>query len=293
MSDIPTEPILAKRVADSLAMMFEGTVTHAAGYKASIPTSTDGHIVCVPLIGVPNYVVSLRGNSRGCVALASAMFNCAKHLTNQSMIDDAMCELANMVAGQIKNLMARDHQIGTPSVLADDATLQGSVALVGARMHVGDTESEIDVIIAEFKPQVLPEPVAEPVMQGPAIVIAEDDEVTLGYLKAVIQSAGMRVVSEAKDGKQALDDIRRLRPDAVCLDINMPQLSGLQVLATVRKEIPDAIVFLVSSFATAENVREAILLRATGIIVKPFVKARIISELERALAQRAKRRAAA
>jgi two-component system, chemotaxis family, chemotaxis protein CheY len=190
-----------------------------------------------------------------------------------------------MVAGQVKSLMARHHQIGVPSMLATDAVLADAHGLVGAGVYIGDTSAAIDVVIAEFRPALSEvETCAEP--PAPSLVIAEDDEVTLGFLKAVVSAAGLRLVAEARDGLQALEAIRQHRPDVVCLDINMPGLTGLQVLAKVRKALPDTIVFMVSSFATAENVREALTLRADGIIVKPFVKARIISEIERALAQR-------
>jgi two-component system chemotaxis response regulator CheY len=285
MSEPLTEQVLAKRVADAIRMTFDGPVTAAQNYSTHLPRLSDGRVVTVPLIGTPNLLVSLRVNESGGLALATAMFGCSKKLTTAAMIDDALCELANMVAGQIKALTAREHQIGVPSVLQDEASIVGARAFMGTRLHVGDTESEVDVAIADFQPEMI-DAVASLAATVPTILLAEDDAVTLAFLKAAVQSAGMNVVAESRNGQQALEDIRRLRPAVACLDINMPEMTGLEVLAVIRKEMPGAIVFLISSFATAENVREAIRLRANGIIVKPFVKARIVGEIEKALSQR-------
>ena len=285
-AEIPTSGILAKRVADALHMMFEGPVHIVDGHLPDIPKLSNGRVVVVPIVGDPTYLVTLQANVPGSVALASAMFSCAKKLTTQAMIDDAMCELASMVAGQIRSLMARDHQVGTPSMVDSDGNLAGAERVVSARLTIGDADSLIDAMVANFDtPQTSSEEVPRETI-GPTIMIAEDDEVTLQFVKAAVEDAAMTVVSEARNGTQALSDFRRLRPDVSCLDINMPELTGLQVLAAIRKDAPDAIVFLVSSFATVENVREAIHLKASGIIVKPFIKARIVTEIERALALR-------
>ena len=283
MDTLPTRESLAKCVSDAIRMTFDGQLKVDDHFSVQLPTRTDGRVVTVPLIGEPMYLVTLKSNADAGVVLASAMFNCAKKLTVPSMVDDALRELANMTTGQIKNIMARDHQIGVPSALTNDTTLAGARVLVGMRLQVGDAASLLEAAIVDFQ---LPATVAATPELGYTVTIAEDDEVTLGFLKATLQSAGMRVVAVAAEGHKALEDIRRLRPDVICLDINMPGIDGLQVLAQVRKEMPSAIVFLVSAFATADNVREAMQLRANGIIVKPFNTVRIVAEMQRALSQR-------
>jgi two-component system chemotaxis response regulator CheY len=118
------------------------------------------------------------------------------------------------------------------------------------------------------------------------VLIADDDDVARALLKAALISIGMRVVGEVRDGKAALSDFQRLRPDVICLDIEMPEMKGLEVLSKIRREAPNAFVFLISAFATAQNVRGAMQLRADGIIAKPFNKDKVTGEIQRAFARR-------
>ena len=117
------------------------------------------------------------------------------------------------------------------------------------------------------------------------VVIADDDEVTRSLLRGLLRTAGLNVVGEAADGARALDMIRKKKPQIICLDIEMPEMSGLEVLAKIREETAPAIVLMITAATTGENVRSAIAGHADGIIAKPFNTAKIIGELERAIAR--------
>jgi hypothetical protein len=69
--------------------------------------------------------VALSSNESGCAALGAAMFSCAPAALDASMIDDSLCELVNMTAGQIRLLMALDQALGLPRVGAGGG--QGAV----------------------------------------------------------------------------------------------------------------------------------------------------------------------
>jgi two-component system, chemotaxis family, chemotaxis protein CheY len=118
------------------------------------------------------------------------------------------------------------------------------------------------------------------------VFIADDDEVARALLKSLLVASGMNVVGEAADGKQALADIKRLSPDIVCLDIDMPMMSGLDVLARVRGTNDRMIALIVTASPTAQNVREAIQVKADGVIAKPFSQEKIHSEITRAAARK-------
>lgn len=116
--------------------------------------------------------------------------------------------------------------------------------------------------------------------------IADDDDTARALLKSVLTAAGLNVIGEAADGKQALSEIKRLNPDVACLDIDMPQMSGLDVLARVRAAHDKMIALIVTASPTAQNVREAIQVRADGVIAKPFNQEKISSEISRAAARK-------
>ena len=118
------------------------------------------------------------------------------------------------------------------------------------------------------------------------VLIAEDDEIVRGLLRALLRVAGLNVVAEASNGERALAAYRAHRPQIVCLDIDMPGVNGLDVLSQIRSVSAETIVLMISAETTSENTRKAIADKADGIIAKPFNTARVMSEIHRALRQR-------
>ena len=61
-------------------------------------------------------------------------------------------------------------------------------------------------------------------------------------------SETMTIVGEAADGEEALELVRRERPDVVITDLVMPRLNGVEVTARIRKELPDTKIILMTSY---------------------------------------------
>ena len=118
------------------------------------------------------------------------------------------------------------------------------------------------------------------------VLIADDDDIARGLLKGVLQASGLNVVADVADGKHALAEIKRLLPDVVCLDIDMPQMNGLEVLARLRIDNTKLIVLIVTASPTTQNVQAAMQAKADGVIAKPFNQAKIKSEIDRAIARK-------
>jgi two-component system chemotaxis response regulator CheY len=118
------------------------------------------------------------------------------------------------------------------------------------------------------------------------VLIADDDDTARGLLKNVLQASGLHVVGDVADGKLALSETKRLLPDVVCLDIDMPLMSGLDVLARLRVDNSKLIALIITASPTAQNVREAIQVKADGVIAKPFNQQKIKNEIDRAAARK-------
>lgn len=125
------------------------------------------------------------------------------------------------------------------------------------------------------------------ILAGRTAIIADDDEIVRGLLRALLRVAGLEVLAEANSGERTLAAYRKHRPQIVCLDIHMPGMNGLDVLSEIRKMSAETIILIVSAATTEENTRKAIDEKADGIIAKPFNMSRVTSEIERALRQRA------
>ena len=106
--------------------------------------------------------------------------------------------------------------------------------------------------------------------QRAIILVVDDTPVNLQLCKGLLD--GIFDVRLAKSGKMALDAVKKLQPDVILLDIEMPDMSGLEVKTEMNKnpdfkEIP---VIFVTSHATEQLVVKAVEHGAADYVVKPF-----------------------
>ena len=89
-----------------------------------------------------------------------------------------------------------------------------------------------------------------------------------GVLRAIGSRAELELVGQAADGREALAEIARLRPQVALLDVRMPGLAGPQVLAAVKRERFATRVILLSAHVESESVYEAVAAGASGYLSK-------------------------
>jgi DNA-binding NarL/FixJ family response regulator len=112
------------------------------------------------------------------------------------------------------------------------------------------------------------------------ILLADDHALVRAGLRALINAMpGFEVIGEAEDGSEALRLIGELHPDVALVDISMPRLNGLEVVARASAEHPGTRVIMLSMHALEEYVHRALMAGAVGYLVKNADK----GELEQAL----------
>jgi DNA-binding NarL/FixJ family response regulator len=94
------------------------------------------------------------------------------------------------------------------------------------------------------------------------ILIADDHELVRRSLRSLLGRQPEWKVYEAADGKAAIDETRRVRPDVAILDIVMPVMSGIEAAYEMRRLAPDTKIILMSSHYTREEA--AVLARIFG-----------------------------
>jgi CheY-like chemotaxis protein len=99
--------------------------------------------------------------------------------------------------------------------------------------------------------------------------------------RALLESEGYEVVGAAADASEALTAVERLAPDAVLLDVNLPDSSGFEVAARLARERPATLVLLTSTHGRDDFERLAVQSGARGFVVKDDLSG---AELERLLA---------
>ena len=88
-------------------------------------------------------------------------------------------------------------------------------------------------------------------------------------LRAAIDSApDMSVVGEAVDGRDAIEGFRAHRPDVALLDLQMPRMDGLQAIAAIREEFPDARLVILTTYPGDARVKQALVLGAMAYLLK-------------------------
>ncbi|MFI6387704.1 response regulator [Nonomuraea sp. NPDC050547] len=115
------------------------------------------------------------------------------------------------------------------------------------------------------------------------VLVVDDDfmvaRIHSGY---VARMPGFEVVAAAHTGNDALEAVRRFRPDLVLLDIYLPDLSGLDVL----KALNDVDVLMISAARDLPTVREAMRSGAVNYLIKPFTAAALADRLRQYAASR-------
>jgi len=106
-------------------------------------------------------------------------------------------------------------------------------------------------------------------------LIADDVVDMRMLLKKVLQGLECNVLDKVADGAAAIEKIDLLKPDIVFLDIDMPGVSGLQVLDNLKKKNSEVFRVIVSGQNTVENIKEAIARGANAFVVKPYSVSKI------------------
>ena len=103
-------------------------------------------------------------------------------------------------------------------------------------------------------------------------VLIVDDDFMVAKVHAGFVSAldGFEVVGTASTGTQALEDVVRLRPDLVLLDVYLPDVSGLDLLGALREAAPEVDVLVISAAREADTVRRALRGGIVHYLMKPF-----------------------
>jgi DNA-binding NtrC family response regulator len=113
------------------------------------------------------------------------------------------------------------------------------------------------------------------------ILIVDDEENIRLILEHVFTDAGYRVETAA-DGLQALEKMKRFRPEIVLLDKNMPRMDGLETLRQIRLRHPAAVVVMITAHGDVASTVEAMKQGAYDFIEKPFDNDKMLLLMERA-----------
>lgn len=101
-------------------------------------------------------------------------------------------------------------------------------------------------------------------------IICDDEGIVREALSNIIMKEGYHRITLTKNGKQLLDALDKKKPNMIFLDINLPDMNGLELLKKIKERSPKIKVIMVTADTSEETKNQAIQLGADAYITKPF-----------------------
>lgn len=100
------------------------------------------------------------------------------------------------------------------------------------------------------------------------VLLVDDHLLLLEGLTNLLSSHGITVLGEAHDGREAVQMARDLRPDVILMDLQMPEVNGLEATRLIKAEMPDVQIVILTSSTHDQDLFEAIKSGACGYLLK-------------------------
>jgi DNA-binding NarL/FixJ family response regulator len=114
------------------------------------------------------------------------------------------------------------------------------------------------------------------------ILLAEDQTLMRQGLKTILElERGLEVVGEAEDGKAAVKLALQLRPDIILMDVQMPQMNGVEATAAICRSWPAARVIILTTFDRDDYVFQGVRAGAVGYLLKDLPAQKLIETIRR------------
>lgn len=112
------------------------------------------------------------------------------------------------------------------------------------------------------------------------VLIADDHPVVLTGLALMIEyEPGMETVGEAKSGQEVVELFRRHQPDITLMDLRMPQMNGVEAIATIRNEFQEARIIVLTTYDSDEDIYLALRAGAKGYLLKDATCEQLLSAI--------------
>lgn len=112
------------------------------------------------------------------------------------------------------------------------------------------------------------------------ILLADDHTILRAGLRMMLNAQpDMDVIGEAQDGRQALQEVQRLQPDVVLMDITMPDMNGIEATKQIKRMQPDVKILVLTMHEHDEYVFQALRAGASGYMLKEALDTELITAI--------------
>jgi len=118
-------------------------------------------------------------------------------------------------------------------------------------------------------------------MTNPIRIMAADDHVLLrrGIAAIIASQPDMSLVAEASNGREAVEQYRTHRPDITLMDLQMPEMNGLDAMIAIRAEFPEARIIMLTTYTGDVQVLRAMKVGARGYLLKTLLDKELLETI--------------
>ena len=122
--------------------------------------------------------------------------------------------------------------------------------------------------------------ITEPAIIG---VLCVDDHPFMreGIAAYIRTTSDMQLVAEAVNGREAIERFRTFQPDVTLMDLRLPDMNGVDALAAIRKEFPNARIIMLSTFDGDADIRRALEAGAQAYLLKTMPRAELLETIRK------------
>jgi len=112
-------------------------------------------------------------------------------------------------------------------------------------------------------------------------VLAVDDHAIVreGIARLIATQSDLQLVAEASDGREAVEQFRKHHPDVTLMDLQMPEMSGIDAINAIRGEFPNACIVVLTTYAGDVQARQALQAGAQGYLLKGLLRKELLETI--------------
>jgi DNA-binding NarL/FixJ family response regulator len=135
-------------------------------------------------------------------------------------------------------------------------------------------------LLIDVQPSQMPSPTEEAIMGNLRLLVADDHDIVRKGVRTMLEEQpGWKVVAEAAGGREAIEKAKLVRPDVTILDLNMPELNGLEAAREILNNVSTKVLILTMCYS-AQLVRQTLEAGAQGYLLKTDAGRDLVSAVD-------------